>query len=338
MKSARILLASMAGLAAMWSTQVLAAPVTWNTGVTGDWGVGSNWSSNAVPVINGSSPDVVSVLSGTVTYSGTYTNTNGDFSDDTTVTVSGAATTWTQSTNNWFKVGDSGASGTLDVENGAVFDPSNGGNQFIGNGGQGTLLVDGGTFKANTLQLTGDTADSLVSTVTVQNGGVIDTNSDLLINNALCSFVMNGGTINVAGQFHPRGPGDEVELNGGTLNANLVSFDGDATASADLNGTDVVIANGTFFNGIYSTGGYLNFTSNSTSVIDLLGGATAADADVDINTGRVRFRNATSPLSDFVISPITNGVEISLAPVPEPASLSVVVFAGMALLPRRRRV
>lgn len=304
---------------------VSAATITWNPGTTGDWGTSSNWDSNSVPALNGPTPDIVNINDGAVTYSGT----SGDWADNTTVTISGSTASWVQTTGNWLKIGDgSGNTGTLNLLNGGSFDVSPAGNTFIGNGGTGILLVDGGTFTAQTLNIGGG------SSVTINNNGTVTTTSD--IHNS-GTINLAGGQANIAGEFKLQSPGLQGTINGGSVQANLLSFIGDGTTVIDFLAGNITLNNGTFFDGIYSTGGYINFSPTSTGTVVLLNGATEANANNLINnSARLRVDNLVSP-SSFVITPIENGVAISLAAIPEPASLGLLTLGVVTLLTRRRK-
>ena len=334
------------------SSNLVRADVLWNA-ASGDWGNAANWTPNQVPNIQGHSgpADVVTVSSGAVTYSGS----DGDWRNNTTVTVTGAGTTWTQSSGNWLKIADgSGTTGVLNVNAGAVFDAHNAGVTFVGNGGTGTLNLNGGSYIGAQVQV------AVGSAIAISNGGSLSTNTQFLLNagsaitaNTGAQLSINGdmpiyGFLSIAGvgtvvnlhnhEFQPKGgAGMSVSMSGGELDANVVSFNG-STTSMDFSGGTINVTNNQ--NGIWAgPGGYLNFTPGSTGVFHVTNElASHATADL-LNNGKIKLDNAVNPGAFTVVPDLAGtGVLISLpAAIPEPASLSLLAIGAAGLLGRRRR-
>jgi hypothetical protein len=316
----------------LMAASAYAAPIAWNN-TTGDWGVNTNWNPTTVPNIQGPGADTVTINNGgTVTYSGT----DGDWRNNTTVLVDGSGSSWVQSTNNWLKIADgTGTTGSLTVSNGGSFDISAAGNAFIGNGGVGTLLVDNGTFKAQSILVNPNNGTTNASLFTVQgnSSSVSATNIEIYTTGKMN---ITSGIVSDTGQWHPRGAGLNGTISGGLISATVLSFDGDTSATYDISGGTILSTDGGTFQGLFTTGGYLNFTAGSTGAYDVInGGITLGQATSLITDGRIRHQGLIAP-ADFVITPIANGYEIKLLAVPEPASLGLMALGALALLRRRK--
>lgn len=343
---------ALAAVALALSASHARADIVWS-GSAGDWGDASNWSSAQVPNIqNTVAPqDVVTINSGAVTYSGS----DGDWRNNTTVTVSGPSTTWTQSSGNWLKIGDaSGAHGTLNVNDGATFDAHNAGRTFLGYNGSGTLNISGGIYIAaeidfnfgsdinvshnGTLTTTAGVNLSSASAITANTGADISMGGDLAIYGHL-SIGGDGTVVNIGShEFQPKGgAGMSVSMSGGELDAYVVSFNGEACAM-DFSGGTINVTNRE--HGIWAgAGGYLNFAPGSTGVFHV-SNELASNAAADLlENGKIKFDNAVDP-SAFTITPDlagTGSVIALVAVVPEPASLSLLAVGAGAMLARRRR-
>ena len=253
-------------------------------------------------------------------------------------------------------------SADLVISNGGILEVSSGsftqvtGNNYIqlgqqgqGTGtGNGTILVNGGTFNqgtdsANPFNITGTGNAFTITSGAANFNGAVGFGTGI-------TYTQSGGTVtlNNNGEFDFNNT--TGTLSGGALNARLITGV-NATGSARFTLSGGMLNLGTTSDSTFIYGGgttqYVNFTLNSTASIHLNNAsATISQADGFINSSAIEYNNtANSPLADFSVTQnsTTGFVTIALAPglIPEPSSiwlmaLGIVGLAGWKY--RKRRV
>jgi hypothetical protein len=240
--------------------------------------------------------------------------------------------------------------GDLMISNGGMLEISSGsftqntGNNYIqlgeqGSGpgmGDGTILVNGGTFNQGTdsaqpFNITGTGNAFTVSSGTVNITGNLHLDPGL-------TFLQSGGTINATGGETDFNTASD-SMTGGTLNTNLITGVNGTNTVFTLSGGTLNLGSATSTTGqtyIYSGGptAYLNFTLNSTAVIKFLGtGANDNQIDGFINAGVIEVNGATVSPSAFTLTDEGSYVSLTLATnVPEPSSsvFVLVCLGGVA--------
>jgi hypothetical protein len=289
------------------------------TGANTDYGTGSNWSSNSVPSLSTGATAIIN--NGTaVTY-----NPGGDFIISNGGTLQVTNGSWTQiNGNNWIQLGEGGA------------------------GGNGHILVNGGTFNQGTdsnspFQITG-TGNTFTITSGAANftnglqGG--DTTSAMSWNFAGGNTVF-GGEINYTAA-------NNILIDGGTVTTTLFT----ATNSGDV-GT-FTLSSGeliTTQSGPGNPGGFYaaaptaapNFTLGSTASIDFEASPfTSGQIAGYVAAGDFDYNGVTGTAADFTITPdATGGTLLSaIIAAPEPTSfgMGIMAFGLFAVLVRRRAV
>ncbi len=341
------------------------AQSVWNGG-DGSYNVAGNWTPSGVPdTANGTS---ATINSGTATYT-----PGADFTvaGGAALTINGG--TWTQDTGiAWINVGNV-SGGTINVNSGGAFNFGTAQNMRVGfNGGTGLVNVNGGTFDTNgsnfEVSATGTLQTSGSATVTANeialngaatfNGGTVNINNfgagsvgynlsvgganvtltggGNFVTNDTSSFSVSSGSFATTGEFQPNtANGATVSLTGGNLDVGLIAIQGGETDSFNLDGTDLSIANGGTFEGVFSNGGYINVVDPSSSIfIDNL---TVAGA-TGLFDSRIRY-NGVADENLFNIVQDGSGVLITPTAVPEPQAFAMafgVIMLGLAVIRRRR--
>ncbi len=273
------------------------------------------------------------------------------------------------SQNQQLRIGQDGGLASFTVAStggGLVVDPSNVTTIGLGsslnlNGGtnsfgqmtvQGTLNVSGGTSsltsftQANIINVTGGNTTfsgtlttASTTAISISGGSVINTGNGTVSLNSMASFQLSGTgsfTTTGTGEFQPgytftAGSPSMQSISGNAqLNiAGLVAFQAGATTKFDINGGALTLG-ASNYNGIYTNGGYFNFTTNSTGDIDLAKVTTQANAVADITAGKIRYNDTTYTSANYstafnVFADGNGGWEIDLAgattPVPEPKTV-----------------
>ena len=304
----------------------------------GDWETASNWSGSTSPNLQSSD---------------TYTIGNGravvytplglppavrpkalDWANNTTVTVTGSGSSWTQGSGDrsWIKIGDgAGKSGTLNVINGGrwssgtsntlvVFLGAAGANGFatVSAGSRfttaGTLRLMNGSIFENSGAVSAHLFDLQNSAAFNNNaGGHFTSNGVLLVptttrfTNAGIAIVSSGITLTGTGTLVVSGgvmvatsevklhDAGSITVSGGALSGHILSFDGPATS------TGVVTLSGgdltlstTQHSGILQ-GGSAQYINFTTGSASELRFTNIANAETNITTGKVRFNGSTVP-------------------------------------------
>ncbi len=278
----------------------------------GNYNEGGNWSTGTIP------------------------NTAGG---DTALINDGVAVTYNPGGDLVIKNG-----GELEISSGSfIQNPAN--NNYLQLNGNGTVLVNGGTFNqggisSNPFNITG-TGNAFDITA-----GTVNLNRSFSMNVGL-TFAQSGGTLTVTGgetDFNSQ----TNTLSGGILNTTLITGVNGGADRFDIAGGTLNLT-GAGSNGIYGGGTtqYINFTLQSTGQITFSSGqTTVANVQGFLNAGVIEY-NSTVNAADFSVTQNGNTVVLTLIPslqgggaVPEPSSVVMTMagIAGMAgWMVRRRR-
>ena len=294
----------------------------WTGSTDNDWATGTNWNPTGVPNIAGG--DSATISSGSVVYTA-----GGDWTISTgTVTFNGGS--FTQAGGGaWMRVGEAGA-GTLQIDTGSTFSMGTAGNMLVGNnGGNGTINVAGGTFAATTIGIT-------TGSLNVSNGGTVTYGDHFAVNTGTTvSLTGNGSLLDVgAHEFKPHN-GGIVNISGGILKANLISFDG-GDAVVNFAGGEIVLALGTSWDGgIYggSATKYINYNGAASGIMHLVGDTTGSFANNLLTIGDVKWNDVTDPTKFSVTTDVTGSF---IQAVPEPGFLAMAGLSSLLILRRRR--
>jgi hypothetical protein len=237
--------------------------------------------------------------------------------------------------------------GTLEISNGS-FTQINGNNFFQlgeqGNGagtGNGNLLVNGGTFNQGTISSNPFNIIGTGNTFTITSGAA-NFDQSLNIQSGL-TWMQSGGNVAI-----PTGNEFDYDnlttlMSGGTLTTGLITGNNVANSLFTFEGGTINLTN-TRFGGVFggSANQYLNFTLGSTGVINFENGDSVATVQGFIEANAFEFNNTpSSPLSDFSITPISDGVSLSLAgsvaAAPEPSTYLILGIGFSVLLVMLRR-
>jgi hypothetical protein len=280
-----------------------------------DYGTAGNWSGNAVPVLSNGATAIIN-NGDAVTYS-----PGGDFivSNGGELEISNGS--WIQNTGNaWIQMGEQGSgSGT----------------------GNGTILVNGGTFDMGTDSNTPFQVTGTGNVFTITSGTANFLNEKIAPQGTGMTFNFDGGNVNVLNEIDYDSNSGSLVIDGSTITTPLVT----AVNTGNIGVLDLQagLLNLTGA-GIYSPSATapVNFTTDSTAAINF---ETQSVSTVQgwVNSGVITYAGAINP-SDLIVSSADGGngaiVEaVSESAVPEPSTY-MMLGAGMALLVivvRRRR-
>jgi autotransporter-associated beta strand protein len=233
------------------------ADTVWNGSTSQDWNNASNWS-NGVPVEDGAQGAIfINTASGnfpSITSAGTY---QGDWDLRIGAGSNGrldqSAGTLATGEGNWFFLGYAGAqatynqTGSASLKVGGFANPA--GNMLIG--------LDGGTVSTWNVNTTG----------TAQAGGVFvgTTGPSTGIINMDAGTVDVSGEMQIGGTFYGNGGTGQLNMTGGTMTANIVSFARGGDGAAAISGTGV-ISGGTLNSRQWFTLGFAGSASNIATV------------------------------------------------------------------------
>lgn len=305
---------------------------------------GANWDLGFVPDLTTANTALLNSDSGAVEYTAgaDLTVQNGGV-----LQINGGSFT---------QVGDSSwiqlhTGGTLNV-NGGTF---NQGTAPRFNDMNGTINVTAGTANLGTIYMTsgglldvqGGTTNhsSFVdlaagSTFKVRGGTYINTAPNNWTMNANSTFLVSGGSFTMTDATKEFQPGSDFQsITGGTMHiVGLVAFQGGATQKFDIAGGDIVL-DAAAYDGLYSNGGYFNFTLDSTGSILF---SNAGAGEQNIFEQQIRYNGTAYNSGDFqtvfdVTHPTVNSTRIALVAVPEPGTVALLILSGLGVLVLRRR-
>jgi len=211
-------------------------------------------------------------------------------------------------------------------------------NSFAQLAATGSLNVSGGTAAVS-----GDFNTASSSLINISGGSVNHTGNGNVNLNSASTFLLSGNgafTNSGTGEFQPGGIGGAQGISGNaTLTiAGLVAFQGAATQEFNIGGGALTIGS-SFQDGIFSNGGYFNFTLNSTGSILFTNTGTGEN---NIFESQIRYLDTAYTSLNYstvfnVSHPTGTQTLISLA-VPEPSTwASSALGAGLLMVYRRKK-
>jgi len=222
------------------------------------------------------------------------------------------------------------AASTLNIQGGT--------NSFANVQGNGIVNVSGGTTT-----LSGVLTESATGNIHITGGSITQNGNGTTSLNSASTFLMSGGsfTSTGTGEFQPGAAGgiQGVSGNASLSITGLVAFQGTATTFFNLSGAATITLGASAFNGIYSNGGYFNFTSlNSGSSIVF---TNTGSGETNIFEGQIRYNGISytnlNYTSVFNVTHPTVGTTVITA-VPEPSTYAVAIGLGcFGLIYLRRR-
>jgi len=219
--------------------------------------------------------------------------------------------------------------GSLTVAGGSF--TQTGGNSWMQFAG-GSLNITGGVFNQGTA---GNIIRNASTSITV-SAGTANFNGNFVYDLANTgSLNLTGGTMNVQNEFKPI---TTITINGGSLNATLISF-ADGPGSIDFASGDVSVDGSSFYSGFYGGGAKsLNFTSGSSGTL-FFRNYNLADLTADgfLTNGTLR-SNGLINAGNFSAVEGDGGVYVGLAAVPEPAAPAFLLTGLLSVLAHRRRL
>ena len=296
------------------AANVIAAPLSWDGDTNNDWFTATNWNPDAAPAPG----DDLTVSSGSPT-AGSNVNTNGGGS----LLINGGNVQWSGRFNS---IGTDPGTGSVTITS-------------------GSLTVDYGAGASHAFNVGNGTETGLLD----QQGGTVSAlndNDEIKIGNQVAAtgtYIISGGILNAGTIINGSGGTGTFHVIGNAGSINTVGYNQSSTSTLelDINGISPIDASGNV-----SLDGTLDveFTSTPTvgqtfSIIQYTGNLTGTFASFD--------NLVDSPLGpDSVELAISYGfgnddqVQLEvISAVPEPATIGLLIFGCVAILPiiRRRR-
>jgi hypothetical protein len=283
------------------------------TGANTDYGTGTNWSGGQVPNLTAANTAIIN--NGTaVTY-----NPGGDFQISNGGTLQVTNGSWTQiNNNNWIQLGGGGA------------------------GGNGHILVNGGTFNQGSAGNSPFNITGTGNTFTITSGAA-NFNSGLQGGDygAGMSWNFAGGVTTFGSEFD-YGTNNNILIDGGTVNATLF------TAINNANVGSFTLSSGLLNVSTNNGGGFYaaaptsapNFTLGSTAQIDFQADPFASGTVQGfVTSGDFDYNGVTATASNFVITPDAagTGTLLSVVVAPEPSTYLMFGLGFSVLLFSMRR-
>ena len=309
------------------ATSAIGTVASGNTG-QGDANIFGNITLNGGTFTTGNGYSAAyqsAILLGTVAVGGTVGSTIN--TDATNTVANGVMLGTTGGTT--FNVGSTGASGADLTVSAPLVNSNSGGAGALIKAGIGTMLLSGNntytgltTITAGTLSVSGSIADS--SAVIVDSGGTLAGNG-----------VVSAITLNAGGEINPG-------LGNGTLKASSLAWNSnDSLSGIEFNLSDPSALSGS---GLIALTNALTKGTGRMFYIDFTGGQVGNTYTL-ISFGSSSFNQNMFKIYDsnyagsFVLG--SNSLDFTLtamaSPVPEPATVSMMLAAGMLLLARRKK-
>ncbi len=273
-----------------------------------DYSDGADWTGGTIPNLNNTT-NTATISDGLNV--GYYSGEHGD------LIISGGATleiksgSWTQEDGgSWLQLGANG-------------------------GGNGNILIDGGTFNQGTVGSNPFNLTNGGNTFTISSGAA-NFNKSVNLNTGL-TWLQSGGTVTIsAGELDDNST--TASMTGGTLTAILLTSQNSGdTGTFNFSGGIINLTGNT---GIY--GGntkQLNFTTTSTGVLNFTDTTDISTSTVQamVNSGVISY-NGTTDASAFTVSGDPGSVSVFLT-IPEPSTYALFGLGslGMLFVLRRKR-
>jgi hypothetical protein len=271
-----------------------------------DYNDPANWSSG-VPNLDDTTNSAVIGNGSNVGY---YSAENGD------LIISGGATLYI--TNGTF----------TQVDGGSYLDLGRNG------GGFGNLVINGGVFNQGTVSSTPFNVEGVGNTFTISSGTANFTSTSVTLNVGL-TYLQSGGTVNAdpTGEFDVNST--TATISGGILNASLLTtVNATGPASLTFSGGTINLGSGAIYGGNEDQ---INFTSNSTGVINFSSTGTAA-AEAFLTGGEISYDGTIDPSAFAVVADGADGSSVYLT-IPEPSTYALFGLGGFGIffILRRKR-
>ncbi len=212
----------------------------------------------------------------------------------------------------------------------------------------GVALVSGSSLTVSGGNLTASNTFTAAagSSVSISGGSLTKTTGNVTLESDVPFSISGNGNLTLsdaAGEFQPGGLTAAQGISGSaTLDIlGITAFQGGDARQFDISDSATITIGGSGFNGIFSSGGYYNFTASGTGSSILFTGTGNGGSNID--EGSIRFQNTIYTLSDpnspfIVTNPTAGSTLITTVAVPEPSVACLVLLGGVgAVVARRRR-